>query len=301
MSVDPRQCDPSVPCLPMVVPLNPKRDEVGHGRTLPLIGDTRNYVYDVVPHDRSVHIYADTPTDVCRHLIPGYSELLDAVTGSDDMAGEDALFVARTEFVKPWRIMLQAAENDAARENGMWAHLDAEHIEQATLSVDPGYVPTGVEVIETRDTAFGVVDIITGVWEAAAPKLVVDLADYYPYQATVELPRSELVIAEEDGFQIVPITDKPENMVILDSTTEERLISSLAEAGIITVSVYVPLMPDASYLAALRLGQQIAANDPTFDADDYTGWLLDDEPGTRHPDLPVHTHEHAHAHEHGHH
>lgn len=294
--------DPSVPAPPMKVAVNPRADSVGHGRTLPLIGGRRSYMYDVLCEQGTSRIYADSPTGVLRELIKGYAAAADALDAAEATGDRDqleqafsALFLLRAEHATAVRIELQRQLNTDARATSRWDRLSTE--EQGQLSAaEDGRIPVGVIIEEESVDIDGHPILVDrGIWETPFATLVIDRGDYglFDPDCTPE-PTCELAEQDENGQWVVIVTNgNPDNMIILDSTDDESYLDSLEAAGVISIDLYPPDAEDSFYLDAVRLGQNIMESEDT----DLTGWV------GYHPELAADATDadHIHAHHHGQH
>lgn len=285
--------DPSDPCPPVVVDRNPNADQVGHGRTLPLVGGERPTVYDAVFDEGRKRVYTDTMAGVLSALVPGYEALAEEFTGAEQeresateqqqstaaengaggpsaavnaardrvQAAVTAMFEARYEHANALRVTLQSQINAEAQTNGTWDDLDEEETEQCTLSAE-GQIPVGVLVEAMLDTTDG--DSLVydkGIWMNPDVKLVVNRGDYGPFDPAFR-PEPESLLSEHDpvsGRDVVYVVRWPANMVILDPTDEDTYLESLEQAGLIDVTTRPVDMPDDLYLKAVKTGRELMA------------------------------------------
>lgn len=264
--------DPSEPAAPVVVDRDRNRDQVGHGRTLPLVGGQRPYVYDVVFANGTRRVYADTIPGVLSAFIDGYAAataaIADAEANDDPDAMEVALaavFEARYAHAHALRVQMQQVINSEAQANGTWDTLDEEEREQCSKAAD-GAIPIGVlyEVpLEDADGSEIVVD--KGFWTHADVKLVINRGDYDLFDPDFT-PEPESLLSEIDpdtGKDVVYGGRWPTNMVILDPTDEDAYLESLEHAGYVEVTVRPVDLPDDLYLRAVEVGREMAATDGT--------------------------------------
>lgn len=280
--------DPALPAPPMTVAYNPQSDAVGHGRSLPIIGGRRNYILDVLPDpailpDRAprVRVYADNEPGVLAKLIPDYEQIAaDLVESwvSEDGAAYDDLYTEgvarRRAHAHQVRQLLQSRINDAAKRDGSWGRLTADEQAQCEGAAIGG-IPTGIVVEQSiLDPDGHEWTVEQAVWETPHVPLVINRWDYGQYggmfdgdgatftpamQGFVPEPVSTCSFPAGDGAEVVCISDRPVNMIILDPTSDSTYLDSLEQAGLLTVTVYRPDQPDTLYLDSVRLGRALAS------------------------------------------
>ena len=194
-----RALDPNREAPHMIVARDPRADEPGHGRTLPMVGATRPYMYDVVFDGGRNRVYADTPGGVLSAFIKGYealhaTERTLADTISQLLAdGEDptldqvdqaatayaATYAARYAFATTIRTQLQTEENEAAKASGAWDKLTGEERQECELAAQ-GRIPDGVivQVPWDNDLTGEPILLDQGIWETGHCKLVLNDGDY---------------------------------------------------------------------------------------------------------------------------
>lgn len=318
--------DPSEPAPPIRVRYDPDADQVGHGRTLPLIGGSRNYLYDVLvsedlagPDQPRWRIYADTSEGILAHLIAGFSDTATKITEAwleEDSADysrwfTDAFLRCRAHAHQV-RQTLQGAINTAARADGSWSRLTADEQAQCEGGA-AGMIPTGLTDERLGVDADGnMIELEVAVWSTPHVKLVINRGDYGTlggvFDDDTELfvpePMSDSASAVIDGMEVVYVTDVPNNMVILDPSTVDLYVDSLAQAGLVQITVYRPDQPDSLYLDSVRLGRAI--DDGTFTEGgtatfaDLDSLFSDSDDSEQQSDDPWQTHD-GHTHGDGHH
>lgn len=317
--VEVRGLDPNTEAPHMVVDRNPGADEIGHGRTLPLVGGVRPYTYDVVFDEGRRRVYADTPGGVLSAFIPGYAELrstnrsLVAVLDELDARDEEptaeqidqsstvyaAMYNARYEYGTKVRVQLQAAENAAAQAAGTWDTLSDEERQECELAAQ-GRIPDGVivQVPWDNDLTGEPMIIDQGVWETDACRLVINDGDYGINDPDGSpAPTSTLPTTDEDGREMVIMTTYPENMIILYLAEDTELLQSLERAELVSVEVRPVDLPDEFYTEAVKIGAQLAAGE-LEPAQAPTGPVADT--GQDPMDDPVESAEDDHHHDHNH-
>lgn len=262
-----RDLDPRQPAPPVVLPRDAARDQVGHGRTVPLVGGARPYLLEVVFDQGRQRVYADSPADALTAIIPGYAQKVAAVAqaGRDDAAAALAdAFLARFDHADALRRKLQQQVNEEAEASGAWDTLDDEEREQCTLSASStpdSPPPVGVIYEVPVDSPFGDVTAQdVGFWTCSSVHLVINRGDYGILDEDYLEPRSWLETAAPDGGAYVIEGVWPTNMTVLDPTDDEVYLESLGRAGLVTVDVVVNDLPDEAYVAALELGRQLLAD-----------------------------------------
>ena len=299
MLVDVKGLDPAMEAPPLTVDVNPAADQPGHGRTLPLVGGTRPYLYDATYNDNTQRVYADSIAGVLSALIPGYAELAAAETaaiaavevavendGPTDeqrdavQAALRASMDARWKYASTLRVAIQTEINEAARMSGAWDDLDSEEQAQCAAA-EAGEVPVGVLWEIPIDLPGGVVERVDqGYWSTDAVQLVINRGDYgfFDPQFTPE-PMSDLATVDETtGRRYVTVSKWPSNMVILDPTEEAEFFLSLCEAGVLSVVTRPVDLPDDFYSESLRLGRAAIAAEAGAEAGAGNG--EDTTPGT---------------------
>lgn len=204
------------------------------------------------PEESTSHVASDldweTPIDT------------EETAGSDDLAAFEAHMAAtqkitryhvelagiRYQHADRARVSLQQKVNAEARASGAWDQLTAEQRTQLATAADTeGKAPAGVlterPTMTEDDDGFPHADTITrGVWFADVP-LVVNTGDYAPW-TDLPFPESALIRTDPSGEQIEMGTHQ--NLVILRVDTPDDYLSSLADAGVITLAVSPPQQPD---------------------------------------------------------
>lgn len=263
--------DPMEAAPPQTVPYRPSADAVGHGRALPLIGNSRNYLFDVLPDKELIpegaarfRIYADTRRDILSILIPEYAEVAEALARAEqDGTPEDvtdaftAAFDLRCLHAHGVRVLLQRRHNAAAQASGDWAHLSDEERFQCEAGA-AGKIPVGIPIeFFAEDAAGEPVALDMAIWSTGHCPLVVNRGDYgfYDESLTPE-PVSELA-QEINGESFIFVTDEPTNVIVLNPTDEDIYVESLAAAGVLTLDEYLPEETDALFIEALLLGRAI--------------------------------------------
>lgn len=291
-----RACDPSTEAPPLVVPRRADADAIGHGRILPLVGGVRPHVYDVVFDGSRQRVYADTPAGAVTALIDGYADLWDKyrTTRSEvddvELRGESAtpelsirqqdayfeMLVARTAFANTTRCTLQSVENERAQACGDWDQLTDEERTQCTESAN-GPSPVGVLVDMPWDGGEGEpATIEMGVWETPHCKLVINRGDYGLFDPD-GTPEPMSTVGDEDANGAVIVGPYPENMIVIDPTSDWSLLDSLERANLIEVTVRPVDLPDSYYTDAVELGDRILAGEesetatPAAAPDDWAG------------------------------
>lgn len=242
---------------PPIIVTDGERTEIGaaHGRVLPLVGNKRPYIYDVsLPARR--RIYADTPEDVIAEIIGGdYAALQAHLRGLEDVGGRDevdeawlALITLRHQHADSMRLSMQARINDEGHKDGRWDRLDEAEKDQLRKAADAdGPFPTGIltETPIVDDDGEPKVAWV-GHWYAAVP-LVLNSGDYAPYSDT-PIPQSTYIDdttgPDDEHNHVVP---GDPNLVVLDITDNVSYLSSLEEAGWLTVSVMPAEQPDKHF------------------------------------------------------
>ena len=294
--VDVTGLDPSLTAPTIVVDRDPRSDQVGHGRTLPLIGNARPHVYDVMFDDGRKRVYADTAAHALTAIILDYEdaglaswqEQIDAEAMLDrgEEPTDEQTQAAADKYADAWalryahaheqRIRLQQAENARAQACADWQNLstaEREHLEDCAN----GMLPFGLSTMQRVPTGdifggpeFALVE--QGVWETPYVKLVINRGDYdlFSQEGDPE-PESTLgyMVTDEDGTEreVIMADLPPLNMTILDPSDDLSYLSSLAEAGVVEVTVRPVDLPDNIYTGAVELGRQIIEAHP--DLGDY--------------------------------
>lgn len=291
MSVDVSRLDPANIAPTIVVDRNPKADEVGHGRTLPLIGNARPHTFDVAFDDGTKRVYADTAAHALGAIIDGYEavgvrsfeasqDIEDRDLRDEDVPDEDRraaveLFAdaweARYVHADAVRLRVQKAENERARQDGSWEKLGSEEQFVLTDAERAESVPFGVRTlvtIETGDPFGGPSSALVerGIWETSLVRLALNRGDYgfYNPEGTPE-PVSTMTtrLGEGDAARDVVITTEfPANLIILDPGDDESYLYSLERAGLIEITLRPTELPDEVYTNALRLGEELIAENP---------------------------------------
>lgn len=260
-----RSLDPMLPAAPVVVPRDPQRDAVGHGRTVPLVGGERPYLLEVVFDEDRQRVYADRMEDVLGVIIEGYAQHVAAVDdaaskGQDEQRGAIAeAFLARYDHADELRRVLQRRVNDQARLTGAWDRLDEEEQEQCALAASgdlQAMPPVGVLYEVPVDTPLdGVASVDLGFWSSREVKLCINRGDYGIFEDGLVEPQSWLETTDPDGRSYVIEGVWPANMTILDPTSDEAYLQSLVMAGLVSVTVIPSDLPDEVYEAALQAGR----------------------------------------------
>lgn len=270
--------DPTLPAPPQTVVYQPQADAVGHGRTLPLVGGSRNYVLDVLVDplllpagQPQVRVYADNATGVLAVLVEGYAtvaaEYEAALLAEDRDQVQTAFvdgFLYRRAHAHRTRIKLQQRFNEAAKADGTWDALDPDEQMQCDGGA-AGKIPTGLIDVRTVDDPDGnPVDIDVPVWETDLITLVINRGDYdlYVDDNTPE-PVSTMATEDPEGRRVVYVTRYPENLLVLDPTDDDLYMESLERAGMLKITVYDPQPVDQLFLDSVRLGQAIEAGQVT--------------------------------------
>ncbi|GEM_PF-4149896 len=272
-SIDVTGLDPLEAAPPQLVAYRPSADDVGHGRTLPLIGNARNYLFDVLPDPEllpagspRVRVYADRHRDVLSVLIPDYAGIAEALTRSEETGTPEEVtdaftsaFDLRTLHAHSMRVVLQRRLNQAAQASGSWSRLTEEEAQQCSRAAE-GQIPVGIPVVVGGIDADGnTVELDMAVWETDAVPLVVNRGDYGFYsESLVPEPVSELAHVGEDGDLYVYVTEAATNVIVLNPTDEDIYVESLASAGLLVLDEYLPEDTDPLFIQALLLGRAIA-------------------------------------------
>lgn len=280
-----RALDPNREAPHMIVDRDPRADEPGHGRTLPMVGAIRPYMYDVVFDAGTRRVYADTPGGVLSAFIEGYEALHGreralADTISQFMAdGEDptldhvdqaatayaATYAARYAFATTIRTQLQAEENEDAKASGAWDELTDEERQECELAAQ-GRIPDGVivQVPWDNDLTGESMLLDQGIWETGHCKLVLNDGDYgINDPAGSPAPYSTLSAPDDQGREIVIVTPYPDNMIVLYPAEASELLESLERAGLVTITVRPVDLPDDLYTESVRIGAALEAGELT--------------------------------------
>lgn len=319
--VDVTQLDPAKIAPNVVVDRDANRDVVGHGRYLPLIGNSRPHVYDVMFDHGRKRVYADNATMALAAIIPDYEHA--ALASYEAQEGLENLMLSGQEpsdeqrekatelYGDAWacrhlharetRIALQQAENERARADGDWESLSSAEqgeLEDGAAGMLPFGIPT-LMPIATGDI-FGGPDytlIEQGVWETAHAKLVLNRGDYDLFSEDgVPEPESTLptTLTDEDGTerQVIIPDLPPKNLIILDPSDDVTYLASLHDAGVVEVTIRATDLPDRIYTDAVALGRELIAKDPSL-GDAGTGLGFGITGHNLHAgETPEHVHEH---------
>lgn len=325
MSIDFYALDPAAVAPNLVVAVNPNGagEQVGHGRTLPLIGNVRPHTFDVVFADGTKRVYADTPGKALCALIDGYEALVDEQIELEATIEQDAfttghvepakqqraselyeqMWIARWRLADQVRVQVQQRENADSHEHGRWERLSSA--EKAELeSAAKGNIPLGLPrlVRIERGDPFGGPDSVLieqGEWETDQSLLVINRGDYGPYsEEGVPEPVSTMTMTVgegDDAFEAVVATPEPLNIIVLDPGDDMTLLESLDRADVVSLTVRPADLPDSMYTDAVEIGRKMIERDPEL------GRLTEVEAApSADPDDHDHDHDHGHDHEHGH-
>ncbi|WP_418345908.1 hypothetical protein [Rhodococcus pyridinivorans] len=167
----------------------------------------------------------------------------------------------RRQHADSVRIRLQAQINDKARVDGSWQILSDEQQQLLTSAADEnGLSPAGVieEVPVLVDGVDGTLTQTTverGVWTADT-QLVVNTGDYSPWEP-IPFPESALIRLDENDEEVEVRTRS--NLVILRIDTPDDYIESLADAGVIRLTVTPTEQPDDFFRDAETILMEAAA------------------------------------------
>lgn len=265
VDTDVARMDPAEVAPPLVVPVDAGRDAVGHGRNLPLVGQQRPHVYDVVYDGGRQRVYADTVDGVLSAFVDGYQQAVDEVAAAESSGDQDqmqaalaAAFQARYAHAAALRVELQQTINTRAQTTGTWDTLDEEEVEQCTQAA-LGQIPVGVlyEVpLDNPDGSSVIVD--KGFWTHPDVPLVLNRGDYdlFDPDFTPE-PESLLSETDEQGRDVVYGGRWPDNLVLLDPTDADAYVETLEHADLIDVTIRPVDLPDDVYLRAVQMGKDI--------------------------------------------
>lgn len=261
--------DPSEVAPAVVAAVDSARDDLGHGRDIPLVGGQRPHVFEVTFNDGRTRVYADRACDALSEIIQGYRSIIDRLTeaeASGDRDGvEDATndaLQARIEHAHDLRVKLQARVNAAAHADGTWETLDEEEAEQCLRAAN-GEIPVGIIYeVPMEDLDGSTVTVDRGYWEHSTVKLVINRGDYgFLSEQFIYEPETFLSETGDDGREYVLGGKWPENMTILDPVEEHDYLDSLAHANVVSIVVREIDLPDQMYTDAVELGRKIVAEE----------------------------------------
>lgn len=287
---------PPTHCSPPVCTTDADDAGVGanHGRVLPLVGNTRPFIYDVTIAGSDTRIYADRLTDVLCVLIGDeYSALVDQIdaltiterllpppgpslgdvlptevaesavyedTDDSDTTADPAqrqqlmmllydLARLRAEHADAVRIDLQTSINAAARADGTWELLTANEKEELEQSSQPAAGPPLGIPTEIPYTAVDETGVLrAGTYQRpewrAETRLVINTGDYAPWTFAPHITAIRTATGPE-GFEVDYLTGENTVELIIDS--EEEYVSSLVDAGVLTLTERSPYQPDEMF------------------------------------------------------
>lgn len=271
-ALDPEQIAPAT-----TVFYRANADQVGHGRTLPMIGGVRNHLLDVLPDPLlmgdapRVRVYADTAAGVLGALIPGYQPIAARMeealspgdTGTDPELVEDG-WLARYQHAAQMKRLLQQKLNHQAQQSGRWDALTDAEREQLAGSAE-GLIPFGIQqVVPVAGPDGDIIEYEVDVWSTPRATLVINSGDYGPASIVFDddlgwnpEPVSMMPVPDDHAGELVPLFAIPPNLIALDPTSDDLYLRSLEAAGLLTIATNLPLQPSALWNESVVVGEAI--------------------------------------------